>query len=64
MITEVQREECEVTFKKKWPHWQKFCSPVCRTKHFVRIRNEEVVFARRVKSQINSHRDLFSSVAA
>jgi hypothetical protein len=63
MVTEVQCEECAALFAKK-RHWQKFCSPVCRTKHFVRIRNEEVAFARRIKSQINSPRDLFSSVAA
>jgi hypothetical protein len=63
MITEVQCEECEATCTKK-RQWQKFCSPVCRTKHFVRIRNEEVAFARSIKRQLNSPRDLFSSVAA
>jgi hypothetical protein len=63
MMMEIQCEECEATITKKRP-WQKFCSPVCRTKHFVRIRNEEVAFARRIKSQINSSRDLFLSVPA
>ncbi len=63
MITDVNCQECEATFSKK-RHWQKFCSPVCRTKHFVRIRNEEVAFARRIKKQISAPRDLFASVAA
>jgi hypothetical protein len=63
MLTEVRCEECAALFTKK-RHWQKFCSPVCRTNHFIRIRKEEVAFARSMKRQISSPRDLFSSVAA
>jgi hypothetical protein len=63
MVAGVQCEECEAIFTKNW-HWQKFCPPVCRARHFARVRNEEVAFALRIKSQINSSHDLFSSVAA
>jgi len=60
-MVEAHCKECNSVFEKK-RDWQKFCSPVCRTKHFVRARNEEVAFARQIKSQ--NKRDLFSNVAA
>jgi uncharacterized Zn finger protein (UPF0148 family) len=59
-MAEAHCKECHTVFKKK-RDWQKFCSPVCRTKHFVRTRNEEVAFARQIKSQ--SKPDLFSNAA-
>jgi len=62
-MSEVRCEECNSIFEKK-RHWQKFCSPVCRTKHFLRNRNEEVAFARRVKGAMKSKVDLFGDQTA
>jgi hypothetical protein len=60
-MIEVHCKECSSTFEQK-RSWQKFCSPACRTKHFLRNRNEEVAFARKIKAQ--SKRDLFGDRAA
>lgn len=55
-------KECNSVFTKK-RYWQRFCSPVCRTKSFVRTRNEEVALGRKFKAQLNGalHRDLFAA---
>jgi hypothetical protein len=55
-------KECNKTFEKK-RYWQRFCSPVCRTKSFVRTRNEEITLGRKLKAQLNGtpHRDLFAA---
>jgi hypothetical protein len=56
--------ECGRPFERK-RYWQKFCSPVCRTKTFVRIRNEEVALGRKFKAQMSGapplDRDLFAA---
>jgi hypothetical protein len=67
-MTETICKECNKMFEKK-RYWQRFCSPVCRTKSFVRTRNEEIAFARKIRAQQSAQpqpvkRDLFSSVAA
>ena len=57
-------EECGTEFEKK-REWQKFCTPVCRAKHFVRTRNEDAAFGRKMRRQgivaPQAHRDLFAA---
>jgi hypothetical protein len=54
-------KECNKPFEKK-RYWQRFCSPACRTKSFVRTRNEEVALGRKFKAQLaTSHHDLFAA---
>ena len=63
-MTKIKCEECEDEFQKN-RYWQRFCSTDCRVKHFVRLRNEEVAFARQIKRQISmANRDLFDNQAA
>jgi hypothetical protein len=67
-MTEMHCKECNKPFEPK-RYWQKFCSPACRTKTFIRNRNEEIAFARKIRAQqgaqsLPTKRDLFSSVAA
>jgi hypothetical protein len=67
-MSETCCKECNKPFEKK-RYWQRFCSPVCRTKSFVRNRNEEIAFARKIRAEQNAQpepikRDLFSRVAA
>jgi hypothetical protein len=54
--------ECKEELQKK-RYWQRFCSTDCRVKHFVRIRNEEVAFPRKMKKQMASlnRTDLFAA---
>jgi hypothetical protein len=51
--TEVRCAQCKTVFEKK-REWQKFCSPVCRTKHFIKVGTEEVKFARKIKAQMET----------
>ena len=61
-MNEKRCKECDSLFDKK-REWQKFCSPVCRTKHFVRARNEDAALGRMIRAQMNlpPHRDLFAA---
>ena len=59
-MNEVRCEECNSLFKQN-RYWQKFCSPACRTKQFLRIQKEYVALGRTVKEQNRTHRDLFAA---
>jgi len=39
-----KREECKKQFQRK-RKWQKFCSPVCRDKHWNELRKERRIVA-------------------
>jgi hypothetical protein len=57
-------EECNSPFEPK-RYWQKFCSPVCRTKQSIRTQKEYMTLGRKVKEQMNEARaplsDLFAA---
>jgi hypothetical protein len=57
-------EEYNSPFEPK-RYWQKFCSPVCRTKQSIRTQKEYVTLGRKVKEQMNETRaplsDLFAA---
>jgi hypothetical protein len=57
-------KECDTLFTKK-RDWQKFCSPVCRTKDFLRHQKDDAAFGRRMRKQgavaLKLHRDLFAA---
>ena len=66
-MSEMHCKECNSIFEPK-REWQKFCTPVCRAKNFVRTRNEDAAIGRKIrKSQSNEaqpnrvHRDLFAA---
>lgn len=61
-MNEARCKECDLLFDKK-REWQKFCSAACRTKQFVRTRNEDAALGRKFKAEMNapSHRDLFAA---
>jgi hypothetical protein len=49
----VRCEECNSPFEQK-RYWQKFCSPVCRTKQAIRTQKEYVALGRKAKAQANA----------
>jgi hypothetical protein len=59
-------KECGTLFQKK-REWQKFCTPVCRTKDFLRRQRDDAAFGRQMRRQGNAtlptqtHRDLFAA---
>ena len=56
-------KECGGLFIKK-RDWQKFCTPVCRTKDFLRRRNEDAALGRKMRRQgivAPVNRDLFAA---
>jgi hypothetical protein len=65
-MNEVRCKECNSPFEKK-REWQKFCSPVCRTKQFLRTQKEDAALGRQMRKQGKAarptqiHRDLFAA---
>jgi hypothetical protein len=60
-MNEEHCKECGSLFTKK-KTWQKFCSPVCRAKTFVRIRNADAAIGRMIrKNAAPPSRDLFAA---
>ena len=66
-MIEIRCAECDVIFKKN-REWQRFCTPVCRTKHFLRVKNADAAIGRKIRKSQNDvaqpnrvHRDLFAA---
>jgi hypothetical protein len=56
-------KECGTLFIKK-RDWQKFCTPVCRTKDFLRRQKDDAAFGRKMRRQgavAQPQRDLFAA---
>jgi hypothetical protein len=65
-MIEVHCKECNKVFEQK-RYWQKFCSPVCRTKQSLRIQKEDIARGRALRNTVappNRNSDLFSGQAA
>jgi hypothetical protein len=71
-MTQEYCKECHTIFEKK-REWHKFCSTACRTKDYLRTKNEDAALGRRMRELQKTvappepaarKRDLFSNVAA